>query len=65
MRIAVPKEIKAQENRVAVTPAGVAELVGKHKHEVFVQKTAGEGSGFSDAQYKEAGATLVDTIEQA
>lgn len=63
MKIGVPKEIKAQENRVSMTPAGVAELV-KRNHEVFVQKTAGEGSGFSDEQYQLAGATLLDTIEQ-
>lgn len=63
MKIGVPKEIKAQENRVSMTPAGVAELV-KRNHEVFVQKTAGEGSGFSDEQYQMAGATLLDTIEQ-
>lgn len=64
MKIGVPKEIKAQESRVAMTPAGVMELVQRHKHEVFVQKSAGEASGFSDQEYIEAGAKLLDTIEQ-
>ena len=45
MIIGIPKEIKNNENRVAMTPAGVHELV-KHGHTVLVQKTAGEGSGF-------------------
>lgn len=45
MRIGIPKEIKNNENRVGMTPDGVAELV-RHGHEVFVQHTAGEGSGF-------------------
>ena len=47
MRIGVPKEIKNNENRVGMTPSGVAELV-KRGHNVTVQHTAGEGSGFSD-----------------
>lgn len=64
MKIGIPKEIKPQESRVAMTPAGVMELVKKHNHQVFVQKTAGEGSGFSDEAYFNAGATLLDTIEQ-
>ena len=50
MKIGIPKEIKNNENRVGMTPDGVAELV-KHGHEVFVQHTAGEGSGFADAAY--------------
>lgn len=62
MKIGVPKEIKNNENRVGVTPAGVKELV-KNGHEVSVQKSAGEGSGFSDEEYIEAGAKLLDTIE--
>lgn len=64
MKIGIPKEIKAQESRVAMTPAGVMELVEKHQHQVFVQKTAGEASGFSDQAYVDAGAKLLDTIEQ-
>ncbi|MBP7184692.1 MAG: alanine dehydrogenase [Saprospiraceae bacterium] len=63
MIIGVPKEIKSSENRVAVTPAGVIELI-KHKHTVYVQATAGEGSGFSDEEYISAGATILPTIEQ-
>ena len=62
MIIGVPKEIKNNENRVALTPAGAAELT-KRGHEVFVQKTAGNGSGFSDEDYIAAGAGLLPTIE--
>ncbi len=63
MIIGVPKEIKNNENRVAVTPAGVSELK-KHGHKVYVQKSAGEGSGFADEEYVEAGAELLATIEE-
>ncbi|UTA68861.1 alanine dehydrogenase [Emticicia sp. 21SJ11W-3] len=63
MIIGVPKEIKNNENRVALTPAGVAEFK-KHGHSVYVQSTAGEGSGFSDEEYTKAGATLLPTIEE-
>ena len=63
MIIGVPKEIKNNENRVGVTPAGVKELV-KHGHTLYVQHTAGEGSGFSDAEYVAAGATILPTIEE-
>ncbi|WP_259014051.1 alanine dehydrogenase [Emticicia fluvialis] len=63
MIIGVPKEIKNNENRVALTPAGVAEFK-KHGHTVYVQSTAGEGSGFSDEEYTKAGATLLPTIEE-
>ena len=63
MRIGIPKEIKNNENRVGMTPAGVSELV-KHGHEVFVQHTAGEGSGFSDEEYKAVGASILPTIEE-
>ncbi len=62
MKIGIPKEIKNNENRVGATPAGVKELVA-HGHEVYVQHTAGEGSGFADALYEEAGATILPTIE--
>ncbi|QIX62954.1 alanine dehydrogenase [Hymenobacter sp. BT18] len=62
MIIGVPKEIKNNENRVGLTPAGVAEF-RKHGHEVFVQATAGNGSGFTDAEYQQAGATILPTIE--
>ncbi len=63
MIVGVPKEIKANENRVALTPAGAMEFVSRG-HEVFVQKTAGVGSGFSDKSYEEAGAVILDTIEE-
>lgn len=62
MIIGVPKEIKNNENRVALTPAGVSELK-KHGHEVYVQALAGVGSGISDDDYREAGAQLLPTIE--
>ena len=62
MIIGVPKEIKTNENRVALTPAGAYELI-KRGHKVFVQKTAGEGSGFSDKDYQEAGAKMTRDIE--
>ena len=61
MKIGIPKEIKNNENRVGMTPDGVAELV-KHGHEVFVQHTAGEGSGFADAAYEKVGAKILPTI---
>ena len=63
MIIGVPKEIKNNENRVALTPAGATELV-KHGHEVYVQSTAGEGSGFPDETYIAAGAKMLPTIEE-
>ncbi|RYC70165.1 alanine dehydrogenase [Spirosoma sordidisoli] len=62
MVIGVPKEIKNNENRVALTPAGVTEL-RKHGHTVYVQVNAGEGSGFEDEEYIEAGAVMLPTIE--
>lgn len=62
MIIGVPKEIKNNENRVALTPAGAKELV-KRGHTVYVQHTAGEGSGFSDNEYETAGAKILPTIE--
>jgi alanine dehydrogenase len=63
MIIGVPKEIKNNENRVAVTPAGVQELM-KHGHTVYVQSTAGIGSGFADEDYTGAGAKILPTIEE-
>lgn len=63
MIIGVPKEIKNNENRVAVTPAGITEF-RKHGHTIYVQTEAGKGSGFSDEQYTEAGATILSTIEE-
>ncbi|KAA0549121.1 alanine dehydrogenase [Bacillus sp. BGMRC 2118] len=64
MRIGVPQEIKNNENRVAMTPAGVVNLV-KFGHEVFIEKNAGMGSGFTDEQYVEAGARIVETAKEA
>lgn len=58
MIIGVPKEIKTDEYRVSITPAGVAELV-KDGHIVYVQNSAGEGSGFSDQEYVDLGAILI------
>ena len=62
MKIGIPKEIKNNENRVGMTPAGVFELI-KNNHTVFVQSTAGEGSGFFDDVYENVGATILPTIE--
>ena len=62
MKVGVPKEIKNNENRVGMTPSGVAELV-RRGHQVLVQHTAGEGSGFSDEAYRQVGAQIVPTIE--
>lgn len=63
MKIGVPKEIKNHEYRVAMTPAGVKELVDRG-HSVFVQTRAGQGSAITDAHYREAGATILDTAEE-
>ncbi len=62
MIIGVPKEIKTNENRVALTPAGTLELT-KRGHTVYVQKNAGVGSGFPDKEYVEAGAKISRTIQ--
>ena len=62
MKIGIPKEIKNNENRVGMTPAGVHELVS-HGHTVYVQHTAGEGSGFADELYVKAGAEILPAIE--
>ncbi len=63
MIVGVPKEIKNNESRVGMTPAGVLELV-KNGHTVYVQSDAGEGSGFFNSDYQQAGAVIVDTIGQ-
>jgi len=63
MIIGVPREIKTEENRVAVTPTGVAAFVARG-HSVLVQKGAGLGSGLSDRAYESAGATLVESAEE-
>ena len=64
MRIGVPKEVKNHEYRVAITPIGVHELVA-HGHEVSIEKDAGVGSQIDDAEYVAAGATIVDTADDA
>lgn len=58
MKIGVPKEIKDRENRVGLTPAGAAALV-RQGHAVSVERGAGDGSGFSDEEYRNAGAAVV------
>jgi len=63
MIIGIPKEIKNNENRVSLTPAGALELV-KRGHTLYIQSTAGDGSGFSDSEYEEAGAKILPTIEE-
>ena len=61
MIIGIPKEIKNNENRVALTPAGAKELV-KRGHTVYVQHTAGINSGFADDAYVAAGARILPSI---
>ena len=63
MKVGIPKEIKQGESRVGMTPAGVAELV-KHGHTVYVQHTAGDGSGFPDVEYVAAGASILPAMEE-
>ncbi|MEI4769278.1 alanine dehydrogenase [Psychrobacillus sp. FJAT-51614] len=64
MRIGVPKETKNNENRVAMTPAGVVTLK-LHNHEVIIETGAGLGSSFTDEDYIAAGATIVNTAQEA
>lgn len=63
MRIGVPSEVKAQEYRVGLTPACVAAYVA-HGHQVVVQRGAGEGAGYADGAYAQAGAALADGAEE-
>ncbi|MDO5677782.1 MAG: alanine dehydrogenase [Propionibacteriaceae bacterium] len=63
MRISVPREIKNNENRVAITPVGVQELV-QRGHQITVEAGAGVGSTFTDDAYREAGAVVVDDVDQ-
>ncbi|MEH6680655.1 MAG: alanine dehydrogenase [Sediminicola sp.] len=63
MKVGIPKEIKNNESRVGMTPAGVFELV-KNNHIVYVQSGAGDGSGFFNEDYKQVGAIILDTIGQ-
>lgn len=63
MKIGVPKEIKNNESRVGMTPAGVFELT-KRNHTVYVQTSAGFGSGFFDTDYEEVGAVILNSIDE-
>lgn len=63
MLIGIPKEIKNWENRVSLTPSGAKTLI-TNGHKVFVQSTAGLGSGFTDEEYSAVGATILPTIEE-
>jgi alanine dehydrogenase len=63
MRVGIPTETKNNEYRVAITPAGTAELT-RRGHEVLIQAGAGAGSAIADSDFKAAGAQLMDTAEQ-
>ncbi len=63
MKIGVPKEIKVHENRIALLPGGVLQFV-RNGHEVFIEKGAGSGSGFSDEQYQQAGARILEDVDE-
>ncbi len=63
MKVGIPREIKNNEFRVAITPAGVHELV-VHGHEVFVEKEAGTGSSILDEDYTTAGATILESADE-
>ena len=63
MIVGVPKEIKTDENRVAITPAGVSAFFG-HGHEVLIESGAGEGSGIIDRAYVKAGAKVCDDVDE-
>jgi alanine dehydrogenase len=63
MIVGVPKEIKEEENHVAITPTGVAAFIA-HGHRVLMQKNAGSGSGISDRFYEGAGATILDSAAE-
>jgi alanine dehydrogenase len=64
MKIAVPKEIKNNENRVGLVPGGVRQLV-QDGHELYIQSTAGAGIGITDEMYEQAGAKIVPSLEAA
>ena len=63
MIIGIPKEIKESEHRVGMTPSGVQTLI-QNGHDVYVQNSAGQGSGHSDEDYSNVGASLLKTIEE-
>src|SRR5438132_13049527 len=62
VKVAIPREVKNREYRVAITPAGVLELV-RNGHEVFVEAGAGEGSSIADEEYLGAGAKILPTAD--
>lgn len=63
MKVGVPREVKDNEYRVALTPAGVLELV-RHGHQVFVERDAGTGSSIPDHDFEAAGAVIVDEADE-
>jgi alanine dehydrogenase len=63
MIVGVLKEIKAEENRVCMTPSGV-EIMRQNRHTVLVEKNAGKGSGFNNRAYSDAGAEIIDTPKE-
>src|SRR3954465_13887095 len=63
MKVGVPREVKNNEYRVAITPAGVNELV-RHGHEVFIEREAGLGSSIPDDDYSASGATIVPSADE-
>ncbi len=63
VKVGIPREVKNNEFRVAITPAGVHELV-RNGHEVFVEQSAGLGSSITDAEYTAAGARILDTADE-
>jgi alanine dehydrogenase len=63
MKVGIPREVKNHEYRVAITPAGVHELVG-HGHEVFIEHDAGVGSAIPDADFRSAGARILPTADE-
>ncbi|GII83844.1 alanine dehydrogenase [Sphaerisporangium siamense] len=63
MKVGVPREVKDQEHRVALTPAGANELV-RHGHQVFVEQGAGEGSSIHDGDFRAAGAAILGSAEE-
>jgi alanine dehydrogenase len=63
MIVGILKEIKAEENRVCMSPGGV-EFMRQHRHRILVEKNAGKASGFSNASYERAGAEIVDSAEE-
>lgn len=63
MKVGIPREVKNNEFRVAITPAGVHELV-RHGHQVVIERNAGVGSSITDAEYVSAGAVILDTADE-